>query len=104
MIAIKEYCGTILTFAAVVGLVVGSLAYFATASEVELLKQRLDQKIVSDQYYDTQRQIWMLEDRNVQYGPDCTQWPDERDRERYRELKLQLFELEQKREYLLRGK
>ncbi len=97
---IKECLATIIAFATVVAMVVGALSYFATASDLQLLEVRLDQKIISDQYFDTQRQIWMIEDRNRMYGPDPSFWPDERDVERYRELKLQLYELKIKQERL----
>jgi hypothetical protein len=83
-----------------VALVVGALSYFATASDVHLLQIRLDQKIISDQLFDTQRQIWMIEDRNRDHGIDPSQWPDNRDIERHRELKLQLYDLERKQDFL----
>lgn len=97
---LKEYLGFIIAAAAVAGIVSGGLAYFAKASEladvrVELAQtqQRLDQKIVSDQLFDTQKRMWSIEERNREHGADCRQWPDARDREEYRLLGVQLDEL-----------
>jgi len=97
---LKDYLGLIIAFVAVIGAISGGLAYFAKASElkevrVELAQTnvRLDQKIVSDQAYDTQKQMWALEEKNTKFGADCTAWPDERDRKQYKELKAQHQEL-----------
>ena len=66
---LREYCTTIVAVVAVLGLIGGGLAYFAKASELEelrgevvLTQVRLDQKIVSDQAYETQKQIWAIEE------------------------------------------
>jgi membrane peptidoglycan carboxypeptidase len=101
MTKLKEYFGTIIAFAMVIGIVAGGLAYFAKAADLELVQLRLDQKIVSDQMYDTDKQIWILEERNRAYA-DCRQWPDERDREQYRKLKAQQEELQKKQDRLLK--
>ena len=53
---------TIMALGTVVVLVVGSLSYFATAADVKLVEQRLDQKIVSDNVMDLQKRVWVLED------------------------------------------
>ena len=100
MSKLKDYLGVIVTFAAVVGIVCGAMSYFAKASELELVQLRLEQKIVSDQVFDIQKQTWALEERNRQYGGDCSRWPDERDREQYRKLKAQLLELEKRQDRL----
>jgi hypothetical protein len=101
MSKLKEYLGLIVALAAVIGIVSGGLAYFAKAADLELVQLRLDQKIVADQMYDTQKQVWALEDRNRAYA-DCRQWPDERDREQYRVLKMRLDELQKKQDVLIK--
>jgi hypothetical protein len=100
---LKEYLGLIVTLAMVTGIVAAGLAYFAKAADLELVQLRLDQKIVADQAFDLQRQIWALEDRNKSYA-DCRQWPDERDRDQYRRLKVQLDESQKRQEQLLKKK
>lgn len=99
---LKEYLGIIIALGAVSGIVAGGLAYFAKASDLELVQMRLDQKIVADQTYDTQRAIWAIEERNVKHTSDCSQWPDARDREQYKKLKAQLEELQKKQDALIR--
>jgi len=85
----KAILEPIIAVGVVVGLVLGALSFFATAEEVQLVQLRLDQKIVSDQQFTVQQQIWNLEERNQKYGADCTRWPEERDRRQYKELKAQ---------------
>jgi len=99
---IKDYLSTIIAFAAVVGLTLGAISYFATAADLQLVQLRLDQKIVNDQLFDVQRQVWVLEERNIAHGPDCALWPDARDREQYRRLKVNLEDLRMKQDKLLR--
>lgn len=107
MIAIlKEWASTFITLAAAISVMIGAMAYFAKASELQALREevvltqvRLDQKIVSDNVISTRNQIILLEERNIQYGPDCSKWPDERDRKQYKELKADYEELlEQKKQ------
>lgn len=102
MSKLKEYLGTIITFAAVVGLVLGALSYFATAEELQLVQLRLEQKIVADQQFTVQQQIWNLEERNAKSGSDCTRWPDERDRRQYKELKAQVEMLNEKQKAMMK--
>ena len=97
---LKEYMSTIVAGAAVLGIVLGGVNYFAKASELESVRlelaqtqQRLEGKIVSDQLFDTQKRMWTIEERNKDYGFDCRQWPDARDREEYRLLGAQMEEL-----------
>ena len=101
MSILREYLGTIISCATVIAMVAGGLTYLAKAADLELVQLRLDQKIVSDQIYDTDKQIWALEERNRAY-PDCRQWPDERDREQYRKLRAQREELDKKQDRLLK--
>jgi len=83
-------------------IIVGGLAYFAKAEDLRLVQLRLDQKIVSDQLYTTQQQVWELEERNRDYGIEPYKWPDKRDRDRYKTLRLQLDKLQLKEETLLK--
>jgi len=66
------------------GSVVGAVDYFAKSTDLQLIAERLEQKIVNDQLYDIQRQLWRFEDRYE--GSPMSDWPYE-DRERYRKLK-----------------
>ena len=69
----------------------GAVNYFATASEVQMVATRLDQKIMSDRINQIRQMMWMLEDRNG--GSDCSQWINQNDRNQYRSLQMQLEEL-----------
>lgn len=102
MTKLRDYLGVIIALAAVIGIVMGGLNYFATAKDLELVQLRLDQKIVNDQLFDAQRQVWVLEERNAAYGSDCSRWPDKRDREQYRQLKVRLDELQKRQDHLLK--
>lgn len=98
----KDYLGLIVAGVAVASIVIGGLQYFAKASDLKMVQLRLDQKIVSDKMFDLKKRTWALEDRNSQYGSDCSRWPDERDRKDYRELKDQLEMLKLKEEKLMK--
>lgn len=100
MSKLKDYFGLIIAFAATIGIVLGAVNYFAKASDVELVQLRLEQKIVADQAYDAQKQIWALEERNKDFGSDCSRWPDARDREQYRKLKNDLTDLQKQKDSL----
>jgi hypothetical protein len=104
----KEIAGCIIAFAAVCGLVLGAITYFAKAEELEevreavrLVDTRLEQKIVMDQYFDVQKRKWALEERNKNF-PEVRLWPDERDRKQYKELDCQEQELRLRRDKLLK--
>lgn len=98
----KAILEPIIAVGVVVGLVLGALNYFATAHDLEMVQLRLEQKVVSDQLFDTQKQAWALEERNRAHGSDCSRWPDDRDREQYRKLKSQLDELQKKQDRLIK--
>ncbi len=89
---LKEYY----EFAIIVVMIVGAVAYFAKAEDLNLLAQRLDQKIVRDQYRDQRRMMYEMEERNRDYGPDFMKWPDKRDRDLYKELKEDVEEMREK--------
>lgn len=79
-------------------LIGGAIAYDAKKadqSEVDLLSERLEQKIVIDRIYNLQRRIWDLEDRYDGVGiPNA---PIEVKKE-YRELKQELEILKTKKD------
>jgi hypothetical protein len=99
---LKDYLGLIIAFAGVVGIVLGALSYFATAEDLQLVQVRLEQKIVADQQFSVQQQIWALEERNLKHGADCSKWPDDRDRKQYKELKAQYEMLNEKSKAMMK--
>lgn len=99
---ITDRLDVIIKVALVAGIIFGGLAYFAKAEDLRFVQLRLDQKIVSDQLYDTQKQAWDLEERNRDYGPECSKWPDKRDRERYKVLRVQLEKLKIREQKLMK--
>jgi len=102
MSKLKDYLGLIIAFAGVVGIVLGALSYFATAEDLQLVQVRLEQKIVADQQFSVQQQIWALEERNLKHGADCSKWPDERDRKQYKELRAQYEMLNEKSKAMMK--
>lgn len=98
----KDILQAIIAFGVVCGMVLGALSYFATAHDLEMVQLRVDQKIVGDQLFDTQKQLWAVEERNRAHGSDCSRWPDDRDREQYRVLKMQLDELRKQQDRLIK--
>ena len=97
-----KHLDLIIKIAVVIGIISGGMAYFAKAEDLQMVKLRLDQKIVSDQLYDTQRQAWDLEERNRGYGSDPMAWPDKRDRTRYKVLLDQLDKLKAREKNLMK--
>jgi hypothetical protein len=108
----KDVLGVVVALAAAVSIVLGAMNYFARAADLKAVKEeadkkihyvelRLDQKIVSDQMFDTKKRIWSLEERNREYST-CNQWPDERDRLEYKELLDKLEQLKVRDEELMR--
>lgn len=59
---LKDNLQVILVIGAVIGMTVSSMAYFAKANDLQLVEQRLDQKIQADQVYYMQRRLWQLYD------------------------------------------
>ena len=72
----------------IISAVFGAITYFATASEVAMVSQRLDQKILSDRIAQIRQMMWMLEDRNG--SKNVSTWYSREDKETYRKLQLQL--------------
>lgn len=93
----KEILEAIIAVGIIVGMVIGTTSYFATARDLELVDMRLEQKIVNDNIRDTQQLIWQIENR-YPGQPDCTTWGNPRDRDLYRKYKQQLEELKIQRQ------
>lgn len=82
---------------AILSIIFGTMNYFAKAEDLKLVELRLEQKIISDQLYQTQQRVWQLEDRNQ--GIDCSRWRQS-EKEEYRILKeqIELLKLKQQKE------
>ena len=82
--------------AALVGVSLGAMAYFAPAAEVDQrfasMSIRLEQKILSDAAYQLQVRMWAIQDRNP--GKAICDWSAE-DRDAYRQLELQKKNIDQ---------
>lgn len=95
----KKIYSVIGAIAVLVGIIFGVNAYetkFATAEDIkqircdiELLGERLENKILEDKIHDLNRRVWALEDR---YGGDGVLLAPTEVRSQYRELK-QVLEL-----------
>lgn len=83
----KDILQTVIAVGVVTGMVLGAINYFASATDLQMVAQRLDQKITGDAILDIQKRMWQLEDRNG--GRDCTRWRSEHDRNEYRKLQLE---------------
>ena len=94
----NNLCKLILSLAGVIGLVFSVFLFqdnrYALSQTVKMLEQRLDQKIDSDQLYETQKRIWQLEDRHCDKNLNCTMSPSVK--EEYRVLKEKKHLLEEK--------
>lgn len=93
----KKIYSTIAAIAIIAGIIFGVSSYetkFATAEDIkqircdiELLGERLENKILEDKIHDLQRRIWSLEDR---YGGTLIPGAPVEIRNHYRELKRAL--------------
>jgi hypothetical protein len=96
----KDIAQLVVAVIVILGAALGAIEYFAKADELELVDMRLEQKIVGDSISNLTRQMWQLEDK---YGnKNCSTWSDPRDRERYRNLNLQLEQLKKKQDAIIR--
>ena len=93
------YIKVFLGLAATVGIILSFNAYFAKASELAAMDQKLEYKIARDDMRDYQDQMWRIEDR---YGKDPARMPPEI-RNQYRRLHM-LLEDARKRVDYFRGK
>ena len=70
---LKDNLQLILAIGAVIGMVLGGITYFAKAGDLQLVEQRLDQKIKADKAYYLKRQLWALFDKHK--TDDCNRMP-----------------------------
>lgn len=84
----KNWVATAVAFTVLVGAIAGAVDYFAKDADLTMVAARLDQKIKSDQMFQTQQRIWQLEDRNQ--ARDCEQFRNDADKAECRLLKLKL--------------
>jgi len=96
----KAILEPIIAVGIVVGLVLGSLNYFARAEQLVLDEMRLDQKIVADQVNQIQGRVWQLEDRNK--GKPCADWQTQDEKDEYRKLQEQLKQLQERQKKLMK--
>jgi aspartate/glutamate racemase len=96
----KQFLEPIIALAAVIGIIMGGLSYFATAEDLRLVEMRLDQKIMSDQMSQVQQRIWTLEDRNQ--GKPCSEWKSQDEKDEYRKLKELLRQTEERQKVLMK--
>lgn len=57
---LKDNAETIVAILVIIAMTVGGIAFFAKASDLQLVEQRLDQKIKSDKIYQLKQQLWLL--------------------------------------------
>jgi hypothetical protein len=92
----KDTIQTIISICILFGIVFGAITYFATASDLDQVAMRLEQKITGDKIFVLQQRIWQLEDR-YPGQPNCSTWRGptaDRDRKEYRRLKMELEQLQ----------
>ena len=89
----KEIIQTIIGVTVIIGAIVSATAYFAKADDVNLIAQRLEQKIVSDASYQMDQRKWQILNRNEK-AKECTEIKDERDRDECRTLEKKIKELD----------
>jgi len=92
---IKEMIQGIIAVGVLIGMIMGGISYFATASDLRLVELRLEQKIVNDQIMQLKQRMWQLEDRNK--SKDCIKWEDDKDKQEYRILENTLEELKKEK-------
>ncbi len=97
----KSIIEGIIALGVLVSMVVGGLAYFAKADDLRLVEMRLEQKVVSDAIMQVSQRIWQLEDRHRAEGA-CVNWTDQRDKQEYRQLQLQLEQLKARQQQLIK--
>jgi hypothetical protein len=66
---VKTALAIVIGFISIIGSVAAYDARVAKQCDLELLANRLEQKIVADRIYQLQQRVWMLEDRFG--GPRC---------------------------------
>jgi len=95
-----KYLSYMVAVIAITGALLSSISYFAKATDLKKVEQRLDYKIVSDMVTNTYNRMWDLEAKNG--NRNVSQWSDKRDIEEYKKLKILLEELVLKRDNLIK--
>jgi len=90
----------IIALTVIAGTLWGVNEHFAKASDLRQVEVRLDQKIISDSIQQLYHRMWQLEDRNG--GLDCSLWKNQKDKDEYRRLQLQLEELKKRHDLLIK--
>ena len=92
--AVQKTLTVLLVLFGVIGGVVGANSYFAKATDLVLVSERLDIKILNDQYNNVRERMWMLE---AKYGDMCKDAPPEVKKE-HQKLQLELKKIERELE------
>ena len=71
---LKDNAETIVAILIIIAMTVGGIAYFAKASDLQLVEQRLEQKIQADQIYYLKQQLWQLYKKHQ--TKDCLKMPE----------------------------
>ena len=71
---LKDNAETIVAVLVIVAMVFGGITFFARASDLQLVEQRLDQKIKADKVYYLKQQLWMLYKK--QKTKECLKMPE----------------------------
>ena len=99
----KKFAGTLAAIVAFFSILTSLYMYdskLAKKYELFAVELRLDQKIIRDDAFYLQREIWKIEN---QYGTDCLKMPPDV-RDRYRKMQYDLKHLEQQLDRLTRKK
>jgi hypothetical protein len=89
----KDMIQTTATVAVLIGAIVSATAYFAKADDMNLIAQRLEQKIASDASYQMDQRKWQILNRNEK-ARECSDIKDERDRDECRMLEKKIKEFD----------
>jgi len=88
----KEIIQGVIAVGVLLGMIMGGISYFATASDLKFVELRLEQKIVNDQIIQLKQRMWQLEDRNK--SKEYIKWKDDKDKQEYRILENTLEDLQ----------
>ncbi len=96
----KECLQMAVALITIIGAIVGVNAYFAKASDLELVEMRLEQKIITDASMQTEARMWKVLDRNDN-AKSCTDIRDDKDKEECRSLEQKVRELDKRNKVLM---
>ncbi len=95
----KNILELVAAFVVVIGTILGAVAYFASAEDLNLVDMRLEQKIVGDGILGLTMQMGQLEAKHG--SRDCSTWSDVKDREQYQRLEVQIEALKKKQDAII---